>query len=602
MKRFAKKAFTLVELLVVIAIIAILAVAGVVGYMAFTKKAEVNNDTSLVAELNNYVAAASATDKINTPTDIRNILVDDGIDLATLKLSADKQGYVPGFDIVAKKFVLIKDNALADGYTAAKTSDVFAFAKTEAEANALKAAGFSLYLQSGYDIATIAIEGLGLDVGENTGITTINYTGTTGANDVVIRSNGGSLKIIDTNDASHQYHFGSSASVEVTTGNNCYEGHAVVAAMTIKAGKVIASNDSYIGLVEVASGVTLEETTKGVFVIPENADAEKIDATAAASVGYTIEGGTITPSPEKAEKSYYLIEDASSLLAFSNSWNNGDGQFINKIKFADNVVIDINQTPWIPIGTWEHPFHGTIEGMGCTIRGLGANVNYASLYSADKKYYVKGATTGVEGYAFGLIGIAGNGDVEVKDINFTDVSIDIPSGNMVAAVIGFAPSASKFKDSDDNPGFYDDWADSTTIGTHNVTISNINVSGTISAEQDAASIAGKLYNSGKQVIKNCTNSANITANTTNNAGRASGIVSMCSNSSELLIENCTNRGSVTAVKYACGILAYTSNSAGTIKNCVNNGTITATATVKPQAADIWRTDNKTGTNVNIIII
>ncbi|MBE5763899.1 MAG: prepilin-type N-terminal cleavage/methylation domain-containing protein, partial [Clostridiales bacterium] len=188
MKRFAKKAFTLVELLVVIAIIAILAVAGVVGYMAFTKKAEVNNDTSLVAELNSYVAAMSATDKINTPTDVRNVLKEDGIDLATLKLSADKQGYVPGFDIVAKKFVLIKDNALADGYTAAKNADVFAFAKTEAEANALKAAGFSLYLQSGYDKATIAIEGLGLDVGENTGITTINYTGASSANDVVIRT------------------------------------------------------------------------------------------------------------------------------------------------------------------------------------------------------------------------------------------------------------------------------------------------------------------------------------------------------------------------------------------------------------------------------
>ena len=173
MKRFAKKAFTLVELLVVIAIIAILAVAGVVGYMAFTKKAEVNNDTSLVAELNNYVAAASATDKINTPTDIRNILVDDGIDLATLKLSAAKQGYVPGFDIVAKKFVLIKDNALVDGYTAAKTSDVFAFAKTEAEANALKAAGFSLYLQSGYDKTTINVVGVGVDVGANTSVTTV---------------------------------------------------------------------------------------------------------------------------------------------------------------------------------------------------------------------------------------------------------------------------------------------------------------------------------------------------------------------------------------------------------------------------------------------
>ncbi len=266
MKKFAKKAFTLVELLVVIAIIAILAVAGVVGYMAFTKKAEVNNDTSLVAELNNYVAAASATDKINTPTDLRNILVDDGIDLATLKLSATKQGYVPGFDIVAKKFVLIKDNALADGYTAAKTSDVFAFAKTEAEANALKAAGFSLYLQSGYDKATIAIEGLGLDVGENTGITTINYTGASSANDVVIRTNSANtnLTIIAASDTVN--HYGSVGSVDAQKIDmNCYNEYGKAAYVKVTEGKVVAKAGGTISVVFAANN-----DAEKVAVIKEN--------------------------------------------------------------------------------------------------------------------------------------------------------------------------------------------------------------------------------------------------------------------------------------------------------------------------------------------
>lgn len=264
MKKFAKKAFTLVELLVVIAIIAILAVAGVVGYMAFTKKAEVNNDTSLVAELNNYVSAASATDKINTPTDIRNILVDDGIDLATLKLSAAKQGYVPGFDIVAKKFVLIKDNALVDGYTAAKTSDVFAFAKTEAEANALKAAGFSLYLQSGYDKATIDVSGLGLDVGENTGITTINYTGASSANNVVIRTNGDgcSLTVNAPNDTVHHYNRLDELTVTAVDPNNSYHEHgAIRCKATVSAGHFVVEQGAEVLQVEVKAATNTVKVT-----------------------------------------------------------------------------------------------------------------------------------------------------------------------------------------------------------------------------------------------------------------------------------------------------------------------------------------------------
>ena len=279
MKRFAKKAFTLVELLVVIAIIAILAVAGVVGYMAFTKKAEVNNDTSLVAELNNYVAAASATDKINTPTDIRNILVDDGIDLATLKLSAAKQGYIPGFDIVAKKFVLIKDNALADGYTAAKTSDVFAFAKTEAEANALKAAGFSLYLQSGYDKATIAIEGLGLDVGENNGITTINYTGASSANEVVIRSNGGTLNIDASTDTVKHYGEGVVLNIDAIASSSYHE-NGYFPKATIKKGRIVVESAGTIQVIDATAAtaaVVVEKAGTGTvanIVKGENANVE----------------------------------------------------------------------------------------------------------------------------------------------------------------------------------------------------------------------------------------------------------------------------------------------------------------------------------------
>ena len=50
MKKQQKKAFTLVELLVVIAILAILASVAVVGYTAFIKNAAVSNDENVATQ------------------------------------------------------------------------------------------------------------------------------------------------------------------------------------------------------------------------------------------------------------------------------------------------------------------------------------------------------------------------------------------------------------------------------------------------------------------------------------------------------------------------------------------------------------------------
>lgn len=96
-----KKAFTLVELLVVIAIIAILATAGIVGYTVFTEKAKKSNAES---ELNQVKTLIQAEDFENPYFDIENGLITfgyatDANDKATWKTNAeyealaDKTGY-----------------------------------------------------------------------------------------------------------------------------------------------------------------------------------------------------------------------------------------------------------------------------------------------------------------------------------------------------------------------------------------------------------------------------------------------------------------------------------------------------------------------------
>lgn len=360
--------------------------------------------------------------------------------------------------------------------------------------------------------------------------------------------------------------------------------------MTVNAGKIIAADDSYIGLVQVAAGVTLQESAQGVFIIPENADATKIDVAAAASVGYTIEGTTITPSAEKAEKSYYVINTADSLSEFVTKWNNGDEAIhsIKSVKFAADVEYDYTTTPWTPLGTWEFPFNGTIDGNGCSIKGMGIIENVAGQGTS-------GSTTGISGEAYGFIGIAGDGDVTVKNINFKDLSINHADGNMVGAVIGFAASNSKFLASSASSK----WAGNAVVGTHDVTISNVSVSGSITAKQDAAGIAGKLYNSGKQTISNCTVEAVITSTDTGNSARAAGVVAMASNSQNLLIENCVNKQSVTANMYVAGIIAYASNETGLIKGCQNTGALHGNLS-SAKVGDIWN-NAKSGNAVNLTI-
>ena len=95
----------------------------------------------------------------------------------------------------------------------------------------------------------------------------------------------------------------------------------------------------------------------------------------------------------------------------------------------------------------------------------------------------------------------------------------------VVAVIGFAPSNSKFHD--DGAKVTDKWSDNDTMGKDDVIISNITVSGSIIAKQDVAGIIGKAYNEGNVTITNCINNAKI-EQTNSEYGRTSGILAYAS--------------------------------------------------------------------------
>lgn len=111
MKKALKKAFTLVELLVVIAIIAVLSVAGIVGYSVFTKKAETSNDIAAVTQFDTLLQGYEALEgKPSTFSEAVDRLKEEGIDLDTYKLASENHKL--GFDAEKGKILLVEDGKI----------------------------------------------------------------------------------------------------------------------------------------------------------------------------------------------------------------------------------------------------------------------------------------------------------------------------------------------------------------------------------------------------------------------------------------------------------------------------------------------------------
>lgn len=190
MKKIKNNAFTLVELLVVIAILAVLATVAMLGYSSFIKKANISNDNTVVAELNRFTKAyLTSGGKVETVTDIANVLDNDGFRLSTIKTSYKKEYYA--FNIETKEFLLVdKFESTYD----ILNNPIFVLVKDNNTRVLAETAGYSAYLQSGFDEKELETK-TGVDVGVNN-INSISYVGNgSTAQNIVIRTNGGTLNI-----------------------------------------------------------------------------------------------------------------------------------------------------------------------------------------------------------------------------------------------------------------------------------------------------------------------------------------------------------------------------------------------------------------------
>lgn len=255
--RKLKKGFTLVELVVVIAIIAILSTVSVVGYLGFTKKANVSGDKALVSQLNTILKTKESETgaKPATATEAIEIVAEQGINVDRLKPLTSK--YTIAWNSEANEFALLDENEKVVSGTLSKTEHLN-WLITSSD-SVVENTTYSTYLMAGYNGKSNLSVKTGLDVGENTNVTSVTYTKTDEAKDVILRTNGGTLTVnADTDNvthygeaekvaveavASHSYHeYGEVNEIELTAG------HVVVETGSVDTIRVVATSIENVSL------------------------------------------------------------------------------------------------------------------------------------------------------------------------------------------------------------------------------------------------------------------------------------------------------------------------------------------------------------------
>ena len=298
-----KKGFTLIELVVVIAVIAVLSAVSVVTYISITNKAKQSNDQLLVDQVNRSILSSEILKgKRNTVHDVVEGLEEDGFKIDNLK--AEAKDYRFAYAMEENKFVIVeKDNKVVYPKDAksSKSVDLWIFTdKTSGNPE-----GYSYYLKGDSLTGEVSING-GLDVGNNTGISSINYSHTGSAQKVIIRTNSVGTTLTINAAADTVDHYGSVGKVDVQKIDldHCYNEYGKAAYVRLSEGKVVAKAGGTISVVFAANNdkdavAVLKENQgiieKGLTVIQPVSDTNE-QRTNGIPLEYSVDGTTAASS------------------------------------------------------------------------------------------------------------------------------------------------------------------------------------------------------------------------------------------------------------------------------------------------------------------
>ena len=613
-----KKAFTIVELVIVIAIIAVLAAVLIPTFANVINKANVAKDTQLIRNLN----TALASDRASNNNEPHHTLYDAlqaaeafGYDIGKINASAtnaeilwDQENdvfcYLEGTKVVYLPELVDTNKRLATDIRPYHLWKIF----DEKHPISENTYGFSIYW-NGSAQDEIIIDGLGFDAGTAT-VSKISYEYTQGtARNVIIRTNSVITELIvdAPNDTVKHYDAVGTVHVIAVDGENCYEENGKAAFTQVDSGKyktsatadvklLFVSNSSKVtleiaeGTVDHAHAISAEEanaingTNPGViFDYDGNAaqseldvyhhvnDEDKIGLTTNYSENKT--KGVVTEVVNKAIENtvfagvaVFKSGEATKLMtleAFRDSVNAGTDYAGYTVKLLDNI--DLNDIEWTPIGTTEHPFSGVFDGQNYTIKnykicGEGKNKGLA-LFGC------------IKGTASTLTSATNLSDF----YNTTSYTVNLPAEGIFTCVVKNLNVSEA-----DVETTTDGWTAAVVAYVEDATISNIRLSDSvITAGEKVGGIAGFLPDNHACYITNCATSSNVTV-TASTANHSAGILGRVnSDSSRGIIANCTNNATISCAGVNGGGIA------GQAKNVLyynntNNGSVTG----KTRAAGI----------------
>ena len=250
MRKTNKKGFTIVELVIVIAVVAILAAVLVPTFVSVTKRANESKDTQLVRNLNTALAVDTEVGKHETMQSALEAAAKAGYDVAKINASATDNEIL--WDSKNDCFVYKKDSGIEyipnsvseEQQKAVKNYQYWIIASTP---NATYSTYLYDYKGSGTETVTT-----GLDVGNET-VAAITYKNdTANAQEVAIRTNGGTNVTVDA-DLDTVYHYGKAGSVEIIKcAMASYHVYAkITGTLTLKKGHVDIEKSGSIGIIDI---------------------------------------------------------------------------------------------------------------------------------------------------------------------------------------------------------------------------------------------------------------------------------------------------------------------------------------------------------------
>ena len=292
MAKKLRRAFTIVELVIVIAVIAILAAVLIPTFTTLIDKANQSADTSNVKNMNSILAMDETTNgKPKTMFDAVKVIREGGYDLE--KLTPTGRGYDIVWDQDANRLLMVNGNEVIFGETEKNANEKHLWVVVDS-AEKIAATGYSVYLTDVFKGTVEAKQGV--DVGSNEDITTVTYNPTEKQN-VTIRTDGGAL-VVDAELATVS-HYGAAASVDIQkVADESYHEYGTVAGnITLKQGRFVAEDKSSAAAVVITAETYSADNKTVEVVINANSAINSVAATntnVAALIGEIVDNKSAT--------------------------------------------------------------------------------------------------------------------------------------------------------------------------------------------------------------------------------------------------------------------------------------------------------------------